>query len=199
MDSLLWWIILVCLIVLITVLSLYFVYTVFSDNSIGQGAIPISATSQTKHKLNKYRFQKTDVEDLTSIEAKYPVTTRKISLIDQVEAERYTAKLVTPNQGRRGTITGNKRRPSLLTDIHESGADFGSAYSLENLLTEMELDKIDGRDSVSADSFSSRKFSVVTEGTTIISVNNIQARQTLQCLEIQIYASLIIAIIFFKR
>lgn len=181
MDSLLWWIILVCLIVLIIVLSVYFVYSVLSDHSRGQGAIPISATSQTKHKLNKYRFRKTDVEDLTSIEAKYPVTIRKISLIDQVETGRYTAKLVPPNQGRRGTIPVNKRRPSLLTDIHETGADFGSAYSLENLLTEMDLDKIDSRDSTSVDSFSFRKFSVVTEGTAIIFV------KIIQCLLSQIY------------
>lgn len=160
MDALIWWIILVCLIVLIIAISLYFVYSVLSDNLRGQGAIPISATSQNK--LNKYRFRKTDVEDLTSIEAKYPVTTRKISLIDQVEAGRFSAKVVTPNQGRRGSVPVKKRRPSLLTDIHESGADFGSAYSLENLLSEMDGEKTDGGDS--ADSVSFRKFSVVTEG-----------------------------------
>ncbi|CAG9773735.1 unnamed protein product [Ceutorhynchus assimilis] len=135
MGPVIWWFIFVCLVVLITVLSLHLCCTVYQDN--------FRNNNKTKSiTLNKYKFARTDVEDLTRME-NFENYNPKIQFVNEVESPS-VSKPNTPRMSR-------QRKGSLLPDIHEI-----SDYSVEDLISE----SLARRNS----EVLPRRFSLITEG-----------------------------------
>ncbi|XP_050299784.1 uncharacterized protein LOC126738462 [Anthonomus grandis grandis] len=143
MDPLLWWVILVCLISLITALSFYLLYNLSVDYFKQKNTTKRRKTS----KLSKYKFERTDVEDLTSIEKNYQHFNPKITFVSEVEFKPQAPKV--------GKV--RSRKGSLLPDIHENSSCQGSLYSVEDIMSEVNNDRRNSE-------LLPRRFSLVTEG-----------------------------------
>lgn len=124
MEPLVWWVLLFALIILITAFSLHLCFNLLSAKT--RAKLP---------KLTRYQFEKTDVEDLTSIEKNLTDFHPHFSFVDEFGA--------TPSPR-----SAKRRKGSLLTDVHESVEKLGSFYSLEDIMEDLVP----------------RRFSLVTEG-----------------------------------
>ncbi|KAF7282181.1 uncharacterized protein LOC143198822 [Rhynchophorus ferrugineus] len=145
MNVLFWWVSLILLILLISALVLYFLYDIFRDyfkrSSKNDLTPPLTP-------LNRYKFDKSDVEDLTKIRGHFRTVIPKVLLVDEVDVP---PAFHTPP---------HSRKYSLLPDIHENIALSGSLYSIEDIMGEVQEERFLRRNSERRASIRS----LVTEG-----------------------------------
>lgn len=143
------------LLIIISAMTVYLFYDLFnscSEQSNDKSDLelykpPPQAT------LVKYKFDKSDVEDLTNIQGHFQKTLSKVILVNEVEKK-------FENPSRRGSVQPPSRKYSLLQDIHESVHLFNGSYSVQDIMSELQEERSSQRST--GRRMSTR--SVVTEG-----------------------------------
>ncbi|XP_019771352.2 uncharacterized protein LOC109545238 [Dendroctonus ponderosae] len=162
MEPLVWWVLLFGLIILITALSLQLCFSLLSEKIKAKLHLVNSArnppgTDSNFKKLTRYQFEKTDVEDLTSIEKNLAEFHPRITFVNEFGATPFRKESTSSGSPR----SVKKRKGSLLTDVHESiETEFGSFYSIEDIMEDLNSEKEEKK----GGDLLPRRFSLVTEG-----------------------------------
>ncbi|XP_066246571.1 uncharacterized protein [Euwallacea similis] len=159
MDSLLWWLVLIALIIVITVLSLYLCCSVLS------GIFKIRANIRT------------DVEDLTNITSYH--NNDKILFVNE-----FYCIAGGPLEEAKPSKFTKLRKASLLMDIHEDSSSFRGAYSVENIMTERRGSELQRRCSIVTEAMRRNSMANIPHTLTLMSETQVtQSTETLDAID----------------
>lgn len=85
MTSQMYWILFAILVMMLTVFSIYLVLNIVKDFCVSKAA---SSSSHNRRKMVRYKFDRTDVEDLTNIKGDLRTVVPRVSLTNEVDNTR---------------------------------------------------------------------------------------------------------------